>query len=143
MILGFTPGGRAALAHSLTLAADHLDQVLATLTPDASNPAKPVLDWGNDLGVFEHLNWAANALDRGRDGVSEVFTHRQAGRVIDAIAGDVPAIQALRDAALAIDEGGPLKGKAPAPSLGADALAQVARAAADARAAVALLTGAA
>ena len=131
--------GRVALASTLTNAITRLDKVVATITPDPTVPGKPTLAWGNDLGVFELLNSAANALDRGRDGLSEIFTRREAGRVIDSLTKDVATLQGLRDAALAIDEGAALGNLTPPPSLGPDAVQLISRAVADARTAITLL----
>ncbi|MCW2921855.1 MAG: hypothetical protein JWL76_1729 [Thermoleophilia bacterium] len=138
--LSFSDRRRIALANQLTDAAARLDKVVAIISPDPKNPAKPALAWGNDLGVFEQLNKAANVLDLGRDGLSEVFTRRQAGKLFDALAGDSAHVQALRDAALAIDEGVALGPLSPAPSLGADAVKLLVKASQDARTAVKLLT---
>lgn len=139
LTLSFSDVRRQALATRLTDAAARLDKVVALITPDAANPAKPALAWGDDLGVYEHLNKAANVLDQGYDGLSEIYTRRQAGKLFDALEGDVARVQALRDAALAIDEGKKLASTNPAPSLGTDAVKQLTRAALDARAAVLLL----
>ena len=135
----FSDVRRQALAGRLTDAAARLDKVVALITPDPKNPAKPALAWGNDLGIFEHLNKAANVLDQGYDGLSEIYTRRQAGKLFDALEGDVAHVQALRDTALAIGEGKKLGGLAPAPTLGTDAVKLLTNAAQDARAAVLLL----
>lgn len=140
LTLSFNDRRRISLATKLTDAAARLDKVVALITPDPKNPAKPALAWGNDLGVFEQLNKAANVLDLGRDGLSEIFTRRQAGKLFDALAADVAHVQALRDAALAIDEGVALGPLTPAPSLGSDAVKLLTKASQDARAAVKLLT---
>jgi hypothetical protein len=139
LTMSFSDVRRQALATRLTDAATRLDKVVALITPDPKNPKKPALAWGDDLGVFEHLNKAANVLDGGRDGLSEIFTRRQAGRLFDALEGDVAHVSALRDAALAIDEGVALGKLTPPPSLGPDAVKLLTRAAQDARAAVLLL----
>lgn len=139
----FSDVRRIALAKRLTDTAARLDKVVALITPDPANPKKPALAWGDDLGVYEHLNKAANVLDQGYDGLSEIYTRRQAGKLFDALEVDVAHVQALRDAALAIDEGVKLGPINPAPSLGADAVKLLTRAATDARAAVLLLTPAA
>jgi hypothetical protein len=139
LTMSFSDVRRQALANRLTDAAARLDKVVAILTPDPKDPKKPALAWGNDLGVFEHLNKAANVLDQGYDGLSEIFTRRQAGKLFDALEGDVAHVQALRDAALAIDEGVKLGPLAPAPTLGADAVKLLTRAAIDARAAISML----
>lgn len=136
----FTDRRRVALATKLTDAATRLDHVVSLITPDPKNPAKPTLQWGNDLGVYEQLNKAANILDLGRDGLSEIFTRRQAGKLFDSLATDVAHVSALRDAALAIDEGIALGPLSPPPSLGKDAAKLLTRASQDARAAVLLLT---
>lgn len=140
LTLSFSDRRRVSLANRLTDAATRLDKAVAILTPDPKHPAKPAIAWGNDLGLYELLNSSANTLDLGRDGLTEVFTRRQAGRLFDALAADVAHVSALRDAALAIDEGvafGPL---APAPSLGHHAVQLLTKASQDARAAVKLLT---
>jgi hypothetical protein len=144
LTLSFSDRRRASLATKLTDAAARLDKVASLLTPDPANPAKPALAWGNDLGIFEQLNKAANVLDLGRDGLTEIFTRRQAGKLFDALSADVAHVSALRDAALAIDEGLAFgKIGQPAPSLGADAVKLLTRASQDARAAVLLLKPAA
>lgn len=135
----FSDVRRKALATRLTDAASRLDKVVSLITPDPANPKKPALAWGDDLGVFEHLNKAANVLDQGYDGLTEIFTRRQAGKLFDALEADVAHVQALRDAALAIDEGKKLGPLVPAPSLGTDAVKLLTRAALDARTAVRLL----
>ena len=140
LTMSFSDVRRQALANRLTDAASRLDKVVSIITPDAANPAKPALAWGDDLGVYEHLNKAANVLDQGYDGLSEIYTRRQAGRLFDALEADTTRVQALRDAALAIDEGKKLAGTMPAPTLGTDAVKFLTAAAADARAAVLLLT---
>jgi hypothetical protein len=140
LTMSFSDVRRQALASRLTDAAARLDRVVALITPDPKNPKKPALAWGNDLGVYEHLNRAANVLDGGRDGLSEIFTRRQAGKLFDALSTDVANVSALRDAALAIDEGVALGKLTPPPSLGADAVKLLTRAAQDARASVLLLT---
>lgn len=140
LTLSFSDVRRQALATRLTDAAARLDKVVGIITPDPANPAKPALAWGDDLGIFEHLNKAANVLDQGYDGLSEIYTRRQAGKLFDALEADVAHVQALRDAALAIDEGKKLGPLAPAPTLAADAAKLLTRAAQDARAAVLLLT---
>ena len=137
---GYNDHRRQVLATKLTDAAARLDKVVALISADPKNPAKPALAWGNDLGVYEQLNKAANVLDLGRDGLTEVFTRRQAGKLFDALSADVAHVSALRDAALAIDEGLALGPLAPAPTLGADAVKLLTRASQDARAAVLLLT---
>ncbi|HXG69431.1 MAG TPA: hypothetical protein VNJ04_02335 [Gemmatimonadaceae bacterium] len=139
LTLSFSDVRRQALANRLTDTAARLDKVVAIIAPDAANPKKPALAWGDDLGIFEHLNKAANVLDQGYDGLSEIFTRRQAGRLFDALEADVAHVQAYRDAALAIDEGKKLGPLAPAPTLGTDAVRLLTRAALDARAAVLLL----
>lgn len=143
LTLSFNDRRRISLATKLTDAAARLDKVVDLITPDPKNPAKPALAWGNDLGTFELLNKAANVLDLGRDGLSEIFTRRQAGKLFDALAADVTGVSALRDAALAIDEGGVLAPTNPAPSFGPNAVQLLTKAAIDARAAVKLLTPAA
>ena len=140
LTLSFSDVRRQALATRLTDAAARLDKVVAIITPDANDPKKPALSWGDDLGVFEHLNKAANVLDQGYDGLTEIYTRRQAGKLFDALEADVAHVQALRDAALAIEEGKKLGPIAPAPTLGSDAVKLLSRAAQDARAAVLLLT---
>lgn len=130
---------RTALAATLTTAAQHLDTAAAILTPDPDDASKPKLAWGDDLGLFEHFDEAANALDAGRDGLSEIYTRRQAGPVMDALGSDVATLQSLRSAALAIEEGVALADRSRAPRLGASALKDITRAAKDARDAVALL----
>ncbi|MCB0878738.1 MAG: hypothetical protein KDC46_07130 [Thermoleophilia bacterium] len=139
LTLSFNDRRRISLANKLTDAAQRLDKVVDLITPDAKNPSKPALAWGNDLGTYELLNKAANVLDLGRDGLSEVFTRRQAGKLFDALAADVTYVSGLRDAALAIDEGVALGKTTPAPSLGTDAAKLLTKAATDARAAVKLL----
>ncbi|MCW2924637.1 MAG: hypothetical protein JWM98_2041 [Thermoleophilia bacterium] len=139
LTMSFSDVRRHALANRLTDAAARLDKVVALLTPNPKDPAHKDLAWGDDLGIFEHLNRAANVLDGGRDGLSEIYTRRQAGHLFDSLAGDVAHVSALRDAALAIDEGVALGPLAPKPTLGPDAVKLLTRAAADARAAVALL----
>src|SRR4051812_15595809 len=139
LTMSFSDVRRQALATRLTDAAARLDTVIALITPDPKNPKKPALAWGNDLGVYEHLNRAANVLDGGRDGLSEIFTRRQAGKLFGALSTDVANVSALRDAALAIDEGVALGKLTPPPSLGSDAVKLLSRAAQDARASVLLL----
>lgn len=139
LTLSFSDVRRQALANRLNDAATRLDKVVSIITPDPTNPAKPALTWGDDLGVYEHLNKAANVLDSGRDGLSEIYTRRQAGKLFDALEADVAHVSALRDAALAIDEGKSLGRLNPPPSLGKDAVKLLSRAAQDARAAVLLL----
>jgi hypothetical protein len=140
LTFSFNDRRRIALAAKLTDAAARLDKVVAVITPDPKNPAKPALQWGNDLGIFEQLNRAANVLDLGRDGLTEIYTRRQAGKLFDALAADVAHVGALRDAALAIDEGVALGKLQPAPTLGPDAVKLLTKAAIDARAAVSMLT---
>lgn len=140
LTLSFSDRRRVSLANKLTDAAMRLDKVVAIITPDAKNPEKPQLKWGDDLGIFEQLNKAANVLDLGRDGLTEIFTRRQAGRLFDALSADIAHVNALRDAALAIDEGGALGKLQPAPTLGFDAVRMLTKASQDARAAVLLLT---
>ena len=140
LTLSYSDRRRVSLANKLTDAAARLDKVVALITPDKDNPSKPALAWGNDLGTYELLNKAGNVLDLGRDGLSEIFTRRQAGKLFDSLAADVAHVGALRDAALAIDEGVALGPLTPPPSLGKDAVKLLTKASQDARAAVALLT---
>lgn len=139
LTMSFSDVRREALAKRLTDAAVRLDKVVALITPDPKQPTKPALAWGDDLGIFEHLNRAADVLDDGRDGLTEIYTRRQAGKLFDALAADTAHVGALRDAALAIDEGVAMGPFTPAPSLGKDAVKLLTQASQDARAAVALL----
>lgn len=133
------------VADAFTIAAKNLDQVVARLTPappkDPNSPAQPVLRWGNDKGTFELLDQTTHLLDVGRDKFSTIFTRRQAGELIDSLGTDIDRVFALRNFAMAVGSGKELARYVAPPSLTPKVLTDLGRAAADARAAVAMLQG--
>lgn len=138
-----TPAQKASDA--FTIAAKNLDQVVSKLTPtppkDPNSPTQPVLRWGNDKGTFELLAQSATLLDGGRGTFSTIFTRRQAGPIIDALGKDLDNVFALRNFAMAVDGGRELGKYVAPPALTPNVLKDLTKAAEDARAAAAMLTG--
>lgn len=129
--------------HSLTdafgIAATNLDKVAKQLTP--CKPGKPAIKWGCDKGTFELLDQSSHLLGNGRARFAEIFTRRQAGKLIDALGTDVDNVFALRDMAMAVQGGSTFRKYLGAPALTPAVAGDLAKAAADARAAVAMLNG--
>lgn len=128
-----------SLSDAFNMAATNLDKVSKALTP--CKPGKPNANWGCDKGTFELLDQASHLLGNGRERFAEIFTRRQAGKLIDSLGTDVDNVFALREMAMAVQGGSTFRRYVAPPALTPAVFSDLGKAAADARAAVAMLGG--
>ncbi len=132
----------SVIAHTRTAfrtAVTDLNASVAKLFPTGENPK--VVNWGADNGVYDKLNSAANALEQGLDGLSEIYTRRQGRELFTQLQTDIDNIFQLRNVAMTVADGDHMSKYTAAPVLNEAAKGDLLQAVAHARSAVALLSG--